>query len=312
KPGKIFPSAFIFILFLLSFLALSTSTYAQAKPSSTPLSVPNTNPPTGINLNLSPTFLNLKTDPGKSISSEFRVRNNNSFNEYLKLSLVKFVNGPTGNPVIADLPKGDEFATWISFNERQFVLSPGQSKVVKFTISPSNDAALGYYYAILVSRIKKTQGQGAVISGSTALPVLLDVKSPNAKREVQLLSFKTDKLFYEYLPVQFQVSFKNTGNIHVSPIGDIFIDSLFNQEVGVLKVNEGHGNILPNGERTFSASWRDGFAVRSVKTEDGVAVKDDKGNDVYETHYDFSKANLFRFGRYSANVLMVYDNGERD
>ena len=296
---------------LIVLLAFAPQALAQS-PTPSSLNVPDAPPPQGINLNLSPTFLNLRTDPGKSVSSEFRVRNNNSFNEYLEVSLVKFVNSPEGTPVITDIEAGDDFADWISFGERQFIVLPGQSKTVKFTISPPTSASLGYYYGILVSRIRRAEGEGTVVSGSTALPVLLDVRSPNAKREVQLISFKPDKLFYEYLPVEFRAEFKNTGNVHVSPIGDIFVDSLFNEEVAVLRVNEGRGNILPNGERTFTAKWDDGFATRVIKTKDGVPLKDDKGNSVYETKYEFSKANLFRFGRYTANVLMVYDNGERD
>jgi hypothetical protein len=285
---------------------------ARAFAQTPTISVPNNQPQAGISLTLSPTFLNLSTDPGDEAKGEFRVRNNNTFPEYLKLSVVKFVNGPEG-PVIARVTAEDEFAQWISFAESEFVLNPNQNKTVRFTVNTPSSAALGYYYGIVVSRIKQTQGEGAVISGAPALPVLLEVKSPNAKKELQIIDFKTDRLFYEYLPTTFNVTFKNTGNVHVSPVGDIFIDSLFNQKVGLVKVNEGRGNILPEGDRTFNAIWDDGFAVRVPKlNEDGTPVIDDKGQRAYETKYDFSKANLFRFGKYTANLLMVYDNGERD
>lgn len=304
----------IIVLLIISIISFRSSASAQTQTSPTPTSfeVPAEIPPAGINLNMSPTFLNLKTDPGKSIKSEFKVRNNNSFDEYLKVSLVKFVNSDRGTPVITDIEKGDDFATWLKFDEEEFAVGSGKSKVVKFTISPPKEAALGYYYGILVSRMKDAEGQGAVVSGSTAIPVLLDVRSPNAKREIQIISLKPESLFYEYLPVKFNVTFKNSGNVHVSPIGDIFLDSLFNEEVAILKVNEGRGNVLPGGIRTFTTTWDDGFAVKVIKTKDGVPLKDEKGNSVYETKYDFSKANLFRFGRYTANLLMVYDNGERD
>lgn len=299
-----------FIIFT-SYFSIHSSVSAQS-PTPTSLKPPTEAPASGISLNLSPTFLNLRTDPGKSVSSEFKVRNNNTFTEYLRISLVKFVNSEQGIPTITDIEEGDDFSNWIEFDQKEFSVAPNQSKTVKFTISPPSEAALGYYYGILVSRIKEAEGEGAVISASTAIPVLLEVRSPNAKKEVQITSFKPDKLFYEYLPVEFKVTFKNSGNVHVAPIGDIFVDSLFNQEVAVVKVNEGRGNVLPNGVRTYTANWNDGFAVKTIKTKDGVPVKDDKGNTTYETRYDFSKANLFRFGRYTANLLMVYDNGERD
>lgn len=305
---------FVVLVFICSIGIIASQANAQTP---TPqeeekLDLPSEAPSSGINLNLSPTFLNLKTDPGKTVSSEFKVRNNNTFTEYLKVSLVKYVSNENGSPVIADIEPGDDFADWLTFDEEEFRVGPGQTNTVEFTISPPSSAALGYYYGIMVSRIQEQEGEGAVISGATAIAVLLDVRSPNAKREVQITSFKPSKLFYEHLPVEFKVEFKNTGNVHVSPIGDIFVDSLFNEEVAVLKVNEGRGSVLPNGVRTFTASWDDGFAVKTLQTKDGVPLKDDKGNSVYKTEYDFSKANLFRFGRYTANVLMVYDNGERD
>ena len=314
---KLSKAVLVFIVFFLISVAFSRSavfaqtTPAEKKVTPTPIKVQQT-PTTGINLSLSPTFLNLKTDPGESINSEFRVRNNNTFDESLKVSLVKFVNSDKGTPVITEIERGDEFGTWLKFDKEEFVLGPGRSELVKFTISPPKSASLGYYYAILVSRVQRSEGTGTVISGSTAVPVLLDVKSPNAKREVQIVSLNADGLFHEHLPIDFNIVFKNTGNVHTAPVGNIFIDSLFNKEVGVLGVNEGRGNILPGGNRTYTAKWDDGFAVKVIKTKDGVPLKDSKGNSVYETKFDFSKANLFRFGRYTANVLMVYDNGERD
>jgi hypothetical protein len=161
--------------------------------------------------------------------------------------------------------------------------------------------------------MKPVSGQNsAAIAGSPALPVLLSVKSPNAKREIQITDFKTDKLVYEYLPANFIISVKNSGNIHVSPAGDIFIDSMFTDEVGIVSANKGRGNILPDSVRAFTASWDDGFITRVPKEENGKTVTDDKGNTVYTTKYDFEKANKFRFGKYTANLVLVYDNGERD
>jgi hypothetical protein len=70
--------------------------------------------------------------------------------------------------------------------------------------------------------------------------------------------------------------------------------------------------VLPQSQREFNAVWDDAFAVRVPKTENGVVVKDSKGNTVYTTKYDFEHANKFRAGKYTAHLIMVYDNGERD
>lgn len=278
---------------------------------------PAQQPPTGVDLTLSPTFLSLITDPGETVTSQFRITNNNNFREYLKISVAKFTaSADGGSPVIADIEEGDEFADWISFSENEFTVDPQEGKIIRVTISPPEDAALGYYYAVVVSRIEvegADTDQQAVVAGSPALSVLLNVQSPNAKRELQVVEFKTERMFYEYLPSIFEIQVKNTGNVHVVPVGDIFIDSGSQKDIVVLQANEGKGNVLPNSTRTFTAQWADAFAVRVPKLdEDGRPVLNEKGEPEYETKFDFTKADKFRIGKYTANLLLVYDNGERD
>ena len=307
----------IIILFAIYYLISPTSqVFAQSpSPVKTPLSIPSEQPPTGINLTLSPVFLNLITDPGREVASQFKITNNSNFTEYLEINIKKFEPTNSGSGVvIQDIKPEDEFVNWVSFSEKEFSIAPNQTKSIRFTITPPKEAVLGYYYSFTVRRIQpiKQQGQGAGISGATALPVLLLVKSPNAKREIQIADFKTEKFFYEYLPTNFTIKIKNTGNVHVAPSGDIFIDSLWNKEVAVVPVNKGRGNILPSATRDYTSVWDDGFAVRVPKTESGVQIKDKDGKTSLTTKYNFTKANKFRFGKYTANLILVYDNGERD
>ncbi len=223
-----------FIVLLLSFFTFilaSNPLHAQSvSPSPTSVKVVPTGAPpqAGINLTIPPIFFNLTTNPGQiTTPQQLKVKNNNSFTEYLRLDLAKFIPSPNATqPVIQDLEPGDDFANWISFDTNEFSLAPGQIKTIKFTINPPKSAALGYYYAILINRIKEREPgrRETAVKGSAAVSILLDVRSPNAKRQLQLVDFSTDKLFYEYLPVTFTVKLKNAGNIHSIPVGDIFVD----------------------------------------------------------------------------------------
>lgn len=276
---------------------------------------PQEQPTVGINLTLSPVFLNLSTEPGKNVTSSIKVTNNNNITEYLRLSLSTFRPDPnTGNPTIADIERGDEFVNWVRFSEDEFVLAPRETKTISVTITPPQTASLGYYYAVLVSRINEAAPgeRQAIVAGSPAVPLLLDVRTANAKREIQLVDFKTDQMIYEYLPTTFAIKMKNTGNVHLAPAGDMFIDWGGKENIGIVPVNKGRGNILPNYERVYTASWEDGFPLRVPKMENGQQVKDQNGKAVYETKYDLSQADKFRIGKYTARVIMVYDNGERD
>lgn len=311
----------VFGIMLTSYLSISHAQTSQgaaksknksvAKPS--PIIPPN-QPTVGIDLTLSPVFLTLVTEPGQAVTSNVKITNNNNVTEYLQVQLVRFAPDENGEITLIDLEPDDEFQNWISFSEEQFVIGPTETKIVKVTIDPPADAALGYYYGVLVSRIGESKaGKGrAVVAGAPALPILLEVKSPNAKREGQLLDFKTTEMFYEYLPATFEVTMKNTGNVHIAPSGDIFLDWGSVKNVAILPVNEGRGNILPNTSRTYTSAWMDGFAVREPKIENGKEVVGKDGAVELATRYDFAKADKFRIGRYTARVIMVYDNGERD
>ncbi len=302
-----------FLIFILLFLPLfifsNAAVYAQT------LSKNVQAPKAPVNMTLSPTFINVVTDPGKEVASQFQVTNNNAFEENLTLDVAKYEVGNGGEGLrIVPFKSGEEEKAWMTFSEWKLNLAPNQTKTVKFYIKPSAQAALGYYYAIVVHRMKEQDkaSSGAAVTGAPAFSVLLEVKSPNAKRELQLVSFATDKSFYEYLPTEFQVTFKNTGNVHVVPHGDIFVDWGDKKDVAILKINDGQGNILPGATRTYTASWNDGFLARLPQMKDGQAVRDDKGALLYETKWDFAKADKFRIGQYKANLLAVYDGGSRD
>ncbi|MBU2592168.1 hypothetical protein KKD61_01755 [Patescibacteria group bacterium] len=313
----------VVLLFVLASLTFPLAALSQTEPQSredssleeavatpTPI-VPEEEATTGINLTVSPNFLNLITDPGKEISSSIKVKNNNNVKEYLEIRLSRFESSASGDrPVLVDLDPDDPFPEWISFSQKQFILEPNETKTVKFAINPPEDAALGYYYALIIGRIKETGPEGgkAVVAGAPAISLLLEVKSPHAKRELQLVDFKPGQNIYEYLPAEFKIKVKNTGNIHAVPYGDIFIDWGNKTDIAILSANPSRGNILPQTERVFTSSWDDGFLIRVPKE----GLKDKRGNRVYEIKWDFSKADRFRIGKYTANLLMVYDDGKRD
>jgi hypothetical protein len=303
-------------IFLSSAFFVFAQTTAVKKNQPTPTTtIVREKPQGGINVSLTPTFLNLITDPGKEVNSQFQLINNNTFTEYFTVEVAKFEIGAGGKPLLSPAGPSDVFTKWISFEDQVIEVGPNQRKIVKFTITPPESASLGYYYALIIKRAEDTTSlanSGAAVAGAPALLTLMEVRSPNAKRELQLIDFKTDKVVYEYLPTEFIITVKNTGNVHIVPTGNIFIDQGGKEDLARLFANEARGNVLPQSERAFTASWQDGFAVVVPKEENGAVVKDSKGNTVYTTKFDFQKADKFRIGKYTAHLLLVYDNGERD
>jgi hypothetical protein len=85
----------------------------------------------------------------------------------------------------------------------------------------------------------------------------------DVKQEGQLQDFKVlgpGALFYQTPPNGFEISFKNTGNVHLVPSGKIVISNLFGSQVDALPVDAYFS--LPDSTRYREVSWNySGFLV---------------------------------------------------
>ena len=270
----------------------------------------------GLRLTTSPLPINLSVEPGSSVSTQLRIKNDGAGKETLKINLMKFkADGESGAPMPLDREPGDDFFDWVHFSEDTFDIASNQWKTINATFDVPETAAFGYYYAVVFSRASDMQpvesGQ-TKISGGTAILVLLEAKVPNAKREVTVTSFSADRKWYEFLPATFTVKLKNTGNVHIAPRGNLFIGRPGKKADTVVEVNLGKGNILPDSGRFFEAQWSEGFPMYQNQEEDGKTVLDEQGKPVRELIWNWKDASKLRFGKYEAKLLLIYDDGQRD
>ncbi len=293
--------------------AESTSIAPSSSPSAAPTPPP---PPTqAINLTVSPISVLLETDPGAQVASNIRILNNATEIEYLTLELATFEAAPGGSqPTIRSFNDNEPQKDWLTFSEKNITVYPGEWKTVGLTFSPAPEAALSYYYAIIVKRqsdVVPKEGE-SVVTGAPAILVLSTVDSPNTRQELRLGSFTAKQKVYEFLPTDFEVAVQNAGNVHLAPFGNIFIDSSSKKDAAVLSINPANGMILPGSTRVYTTSWEDGFPAYEPVLEDNKPVLNEDGTPKRKLKWDFSQMNKLRFGKYTAQLLMVYDNGERD
>jgi hypothetical protein len=269
--------------------------YAQATVTRPPLS-----------LTTSPLPLSVVTQPGKTVSADIRVKNNSTTPEKLKIELLKFgANGESGNPQLHERESKDTYFDWVSFSEQTFTAEPNVWKTIKMTIKTPPGSAFGYYLAVLFSRASpdKPTGGASAVEGGVASLVLLDVEAPGAKREAKVVNLTADRKVYEFLPANLNIRLRNSGNVHVSPSGSIIVKH-GGKQVGTMDFNTARGNILPSSNRVFESSWNDGFPHYEEKTEGTKKTKVLK--------WDFGQLQKFRFGHYTATLIAVYDDGQRD
>ncbi len=274
-----------------------------------------------LNLITSPLPINLVADPGKSVTTELRIKQNSGSDAQLRVSLMKFsAYGIEGKPQLLDRDPGDDYFDWVKFDKPTFLAPNNVWQTVNMTIELPKTAAFGYYYAVVFSREGDDKATGAntnAIKGGSAVLVLLDAHVPGAKRELSIESFKSSHNVYEFLPASFDVTLRNSGNVHGVPHGTIFIMK-GKKQVAAQNLNDEQGNILPGTRRIYPVEWTDSFPHFEKIVEDGK-VKLDKHNKpqmrlVWANGGDGAKdvKPHLRFGQYTARLVAVYDNGQRD
>lgn len=261
-----------------------------------------------MNLTLSPVSLQVVARPSETVTKEVKIRNNTTVTETLRVSIGKFRPESSGDrPILMDPEPNDPSLPWVSIDPPVVHVNPSEWQTVRVTFSPAADAAGAEYYSLLFSRESGTQVKGATqIQGAPAILMLATIDSPLNKRELTLTQFLATHHVLEFLPTQFHVSVKNTGNVHIIPQGNIFIDGQGKKDVAVLSLNPNSLAVLPDSSRVYTVDWNDGFPLQAQ------ANQDQSGTRVLGMNFDWSHGDRFRIGRYTAHLLLVYDNGERD
>ena len=276
--------------------------------------------PKPLNLITSPLPINLEVDPGHTVSTDIKVKQNSGGTEQLKISLMKFgAYGDQGKPQILDRAPGDDYFDWVKFDKPVFNAPDNEWQTIHMTINVPKTAAFGYYYAVVFSRVGddvRQTGNTNAIAGGSAVLVLLDANSPGAKKQLEVDALTSIHNVYEFLPASFNVKLKNTGNIHIVPHGNIFILK-GTKQIAALDLNDEQGNILPDSVRIYPVDWTDGFPHFEKTLEDGKVKLDQNNQPV--THLVWNNGNgskdikpHLRIGKYTAHLVAVYDDGTRD
>lgn len=290
-----------FIICIFAYLLISYSAFAQTGP--------------GLDLTISPPVIELNVNPGDKIKDKFKVRNNLTNAVGLSVDVKKLSSDSiSGEPVPAEPTASDEFVSWIKVDSSNFSVLPKEWKEVNFSIDVPTNAAYGYYYVLRITPTGdiKLNGSGAKVNGEVLVVILLNVKKDGAIAKGKITEFKPSTFIGEYLPVDFSIKVKNEGNVHIKPTGNIFIRSFHQKDIDLLTVNGGRATVLPGGSRTFTASWGKGFLVKVPVVEGDKPKLDKNGNIVTKLQINWDHLTEFRFGKYTASMLLVYDSGKRD
>ena len=259
-------------------------------------------------IQVSPSPLVITLKPGVAQTATLTIRNLSNHSETLIPKLNAFTVGENTTDVKLLDSAPAELTDWISFGQPSVKIAAGSSQQLDVRYNTPKNVGFSYSVAITLNRADdSTQQSGAHYKASVAVFNLINIDRPDAKRELTITSFSADKSTYEFLPATFKLTVKNTGNVIVQPSGNIFVQRGFNSNkpLAAIALNPGGGYILPGSSRTLESSWSKGFP-------NYVTEKDDNGKTSKHLNWDWKHIGDLRFGKYTAKVVLVYNDGRRD
>ncbi len=205
---------------------------------------------------ISPPTIELSAEPGQSVRGSVKIINLTDLPIILNVDRKSFIaKGEEGQVDLVDDNPLYTLAPW--FRTSQSVEVPARgTKAVDFTIDVPTKAEPGGRFGSLVfntSGSKLPSGQsGAAVKQELAALIFLRIAG-NANELLKIESFKANKNFYEYGPVDFEARIRNSGNAHAKPTGKVVIKNMFGFKVASVDIEP--KNVIPEAVRKVTANW---------------------------------------------------------
>lgn len=223
-------------------------------------------------LQVSPTRIEInQINPGESRSFNVGVMNVTASDLTYESLVSDFTSSnETGSPklmVDESLPESVSIKSWIKGLPDEFSLKARETKEFNLQINVPEDAEFGGHYgAVLFPGVEPdVDSTGVGLSASTGVLILVSVgDSSDIIEDAELEGFysaigEDQNWFFENSPIDFIVRIKNTGNVHVKPVGSIEISNMFGNVIKEVDINSQNSNVLPDSVRKFNTqidrSW---------------------------------------------------------
>lgn len=261
-----------------------------------------------FSLQVYPSPLVATVKPAQATTLELKIRNAGTAPEDLTIAPRAFKIDSKTQQLQISTDQVPDIASWITFSSARFTVQPGQTFTQNITLKIPANAGFSYAFSFVIKRTnQQIATSGRSLEPTVAVFALINIDRPGAVRSLEVTRFAATKGTYDYLPASFDIDFKNTGNTIVQPSGNVFIQRGQDDAnpIATLTVNQNGGYILPGTTRTLNVTWDDGFQVITKKPQADGTQKE-------ELTWNWNKLASIRFGKYTAKLVAVYDDGHRD
>ncbi|MFA6475037.1 MAG: hypothetical protein WCV88_02420 [Patescibacteria group bacterium] len=250
-------------------------------------------------LTIIPPSMEIDLTPGVPYNDQIKLFNETDYPVTLYTEITNFTASDDGTkPQYEFGLELTDVATWIQVEPGPFVLQPKERRSVPFIINPPAEADPGGHYAIIFfsNNPPQIKEPGKVKIGSKLGTLILSNVAGDITEAGSIDSFLTvDKsVYFNYLPVQLQLTFNNTGNVHIRPSGTITIQNIFGKTVKTLDINTVGSATLPKTARSYQTVWEKAPVLHTTNNWLGQfweELKNEKDN--------------FAFGKYTASASLV-------
>lgn len=222
---------------------------------------------------VSPPTLSQNAEAGVNISETFLVINQRGRTEDFTVYSKEVEVAPDGSFFVPEgLAEGTsrfELEGWLDFSPRQFTLEDGGTQEVVVTMNLPEQLPTNGYYLELAFAVGVPNGASTVGTvPEVAIPLLVNhISAEDPIRQLNVFGFVHENIYphiiYEYLPVNFFTTLENTGNMHIAPVGSIFIDRDpgFFDPVGTIEFNTARQTVFAGATRNFQNVWNNSLLV---------------------------------------------------
>lgn len=258
---KIHTNIFKGIFVLLTFFSLSFLFVAQTKAADS------------ISIGTAPTSEKLKLNPGQKYNGELVVWN--LTNKAITYNIVvkgfrQIENQPGTAVMLTDTEESKSLYTatnWTKTSISSINLVPNKNEKIYYEINVPKDATKGEYTVIVAfvsENEEKLTGTGATTTLTLGMPILIQIGDEFVEN-AELLKFASDKNFYEFPTLTFDTRIKNIGDTHITPVGEIVLTNIFEQEITRIPFNPNNQSILRDNTGNYETDWNFGSFLTKDK-----------------------------------------------
>ena len=244
-------------------------------------------------ITVSPVIVDEELAPGMSKTGDLMIINDTGKDVVFYSVIQSFVpKGEEGDQKylaetdVAGLP------SWIHLETNKVALTKGETRHIKYKIDiPPNAEPGGHYATVFFSTSPPNLKDVAIgIASKTGILFLIRV-SGDVVEKANIESFRSNQNLFTHLPAMLSLRIKNTGNVHIRPIGTLEVRNMWGGVVARVQANPRKSAVLPNSIRRLDTWW--------IKSDD----IDKNSGFIAELKNEWRN---FALGRYTARVNVKY------